>query len=126
MVPRYSHRVLITSLPLCTCFCFPILPIFNPKVDCRGINDAAKHEIWNAAQDHEISFPEFQAWLIRATKFYDGRNSNVQAMYDKHPELGKRYQPKGDVEEYSWNASTMSQVRLVETSVALTYYYIVC
>jgi len=28
-------------------------------------------------------------------------------MYDA--QLGKRYQPKGDVEEYSWNASTMSQ-----------------
>jgi len=77
------------------------------NVDGRGINDAAKHEIWNAAQDHEISFPEFQAWLIRATKFHDGRNSNVKAMYDA--QLGKRYQPKGDEEEYSWNASTMSQ-----------------
>lgn len=81
------------------------------NVEYRGINDAAKHEIWNAAQDHQITFPEFQAWLIRATKFDAscGRNSNIKSVYERHPQLGPRYQPKKEVEEYSWNASTMSQ-----------------
>lgn len=95
-------------LSFASCIC---LVENNFKVDCRGINDAAKHEIWNAAQDHQITFPEFQAWLIRATKFDGscGRNSNIKAVYEKHPQLGPRYQPKKEVEEYSWNASTMSQ-----------------
>mmetsp|Transcript_18617 Transcript_18617/g.40512 ORF Transcript_18617/g.40512 Transcript_18617/m.40512 type:complete len:649 (-) Transcript_18617:105-2051(-) len=82
---------------------------FMNNVDCRGVNDAAKEEIWNAAHDHLVTFPEFQSWLIRATKFDERGRSNVKAMYDMHPDLGTRYQPKTEVEEYSWNASTMSQ-----------------
>ena len=83
---------------------------FLENVNSRGINEAAKKEIWDAAEDHLVTFPEFQAWLIRATMFDEcGRNAKVRAMYDTHPHLGPRYQPKKEVEEYSWNVNTMSQ-----------------
>lgn len=83
---------------------------FLDNIHDGGINEAAKKEIWDAAQDHLVTFPEFQNWLLRATKFdASSRNSSVKAMYDLQPQLGTRYQPKKEVEEYSWNASTMSQ-----------------
>eukprot|EP00957_Ditylum_brightwellii_P021261 1603750-Ditylum_brightwellii.AAC.1 len=84
------------------------LQYFIDNVDSHGLNHAAKQEIWDRTKDHDISFPEFQEWLIRATKFDTQRNSKYQAMYDIQPDLGHRYAPQ-QKQEYSWNSSTMSQ-----------------
>ena len=113
------------------------LAFFIDNVGSRGMNPAAQDEVRNAAVDLAISYPEFQAWLIRATKFDEReRNANIKAMYDLQPDLGERYRPAvpgGEEEEeageaaaaeaaaaasgapspsrqeYSWNTTTMSQ-----------------
>mmetsp|Transcript_31928 Transcript_31928/g.48979 ORF Transcript_31928/g.48979 Transcript_31928/m.48979 type:complete len:661 (-) Transcript_31928:211-2193(-) len=81
---------------------------FMDNVKRSGINPAAQQEILERSNDHQIDFPEFQSWLIRATKFdQQSRNTHIQEMYDIQPDLGDRYKPKQ--ENYSWNQSTMSQ-----------------
>lgn len=65
----------------------------------------------DTAQDHPLSFHEFQEWLVTATQ--DKIESDVQRWYEIHPEVGERRSKDLHVKmpkpEYTWNASTMSQ-----------------
>jgi len=60
------------------------------------------------SQDHAITLPEFQEWLIEATKAKDEPTS-VQSGYQTHPHVGPRSPASHAKGQFNWNESTMSQ-----------------
>ena len=70
------------------------------------VRPQARKDLLNAAADHVITFPEFQRWLIRATKV-DAGLQNTYAAEHYHKSIGSA--PKSEDAVHSWNKHTMSQ-----------------
>lgn len=69
------------------------------------INPDARKIVLEASHDHELRFPEFQAWLIKATRVDPGlKNTFASENYNKS--LGKLHD---ESITHSWNKHTMSQ-----------------
>mmetsp|Transcript_24831 Transcript_24831/g.49481 ORF Transcript_24831/g.49481 Transcript_24831/m.49481 type:complete len:652 (+) Transcript_24831:122-2077(+) len=83
---------------------FAELRFFLENVRESDINPEAKKQLLSAAHDHMITFPEFQAWLIRATKVDPGLKNTFAAEH-YHASIGSSHAET----EHSWNKHTMSQ-----------------
>lgn len=79
---------------------------FLENVRTSDINSAARKEVLEAAADGNITFTEFQAWLIKATKI-DPNTKNEFASEHYHASIGSA--PKPADSDHSWNKHTMSQ-----------------
>ncbi|KAL7531930.1 hypothetical protein ACHAXR_004310, partial [Thalassiosira sp. AJA248-18] len=79
---------------------------FLENVRESDINPAARKAVLEAASDGNINFPEFQAWLIKATKVDPG-TKNTYASEHYHASIGSAPAPVDS--EHSWNKHTMSQ-----------------
>ncbi len=81
---------------------FAELRFFLENVRESDINPEAKKQLLSAAHDHVITFPEFQAWLIRATKVDPGLKNTFAAEH-YHASIGSSHAET----EHSWNKHTM-------------------
>mmetsp|Transcript_17901 Transcript_17901/g.36493 ORF Transcript_17901/g.36493 Transcript_17901/m.36493 type:complete len:188 (-) Transcript_17901:1630-2193(-) len=81
---------------------FAELRFFLENVRESDINPEAKKQLLSAAHDHMITFPEFQAWLIRATKVDPGLKNTFAAEH-YHASIGSSHAET----EHSWNKHTM-------------------
>ena len=111
------------------------LHFFLDSVHRKGVHPRAFKMLDELTHDHKITFREFQAWLVVATKFgSDHKNSTFLQLYESSPSLGQRgttvmrkklkekihEDDKDDEEEeyHSWNEMTMSQsVRRMQYAV---------
>eukprot|EP00804_Cyclotella_cryptica_P025869 CCRYP_002724-RA/>CCRYP_002724-RA protein AED:0.05 eAED:0.05 QI:5/1/1/1/1/1/4/231/717 len=79
---------------------------FLENIRQSDINPDARKMVLEASHDHEIRFPEFQAWLIKATRVDPGlKNSFASEHYNKS--IGKSHHVEDRT--HSWNKHTMSQ-----------------
>ena len=110
------------------------LHFFLDSVNRKGVHPRAFKMLDELTHDHKITFREFQAWLVVATKFgSDHKNSTFLQLYESSPSLGQRgttvmrkklkekiqQDEQHEEEEYhSWNEMTMSQsVRRMQYAV---------
>ena len=92
-----------------------------------GIHPRAFKMLDELTHDHQLTFKEFSAWLVVATKFgIDHKNSSFLQEYESSPNLGERKvdeEVEGDEDDddrhyHSWNETKMSQsVRRMQYAV---------
>ena len=82
------------------------MPCCDQNVRESDINPAARKEVLERTADGHLHFPEFQAWLVQATKVDPG-TKNRFASEHYHAAVGSL--PRPEDSEHSWNKHTMSQ-----------------
>lgn len=80
---------------------------FLENVRESDVNPSARKEALKATSDGNITFSQFQSWLIRATKVDQSMKNNAFASEQYHASIGSA--PKPVDSDHSWNKHTMSQ-----------------